>query len=275
MSVKKLDSVSNPPGLFPFLRLIVFESKMTTNSRCILPLTLLLASIGCSSTRTSNTARTATEQVLLSAAIDRSLSNVSFEPLRSQKVFIDDKYLDSVDKGYLMGTLRHRALAAGAILAATAAEADIVIEARSGGIGTDTEESFIGIPSVGVPGMPISIPDIKLVQRNTQHGMAKIGLVAYDPKTGAAVGLGGQSTALTKNDDMYVFGAGPIRSGEVRQEREAAVGFQPSTRTFASIGSKKTDSLVKKSPLNLVDGSMTRVAEVPPATEASGSGVSR
>lgn len=208
--------------------------------RRTLPVALLLTSIGCSSARTSNTARTATEQVLLSAAIDRSLSNVSFEPLRSQTVFIDEKYLDSVDKGYLMGTLRHRALAAGARLAPTAADADIVIEARSGGIGTDTEESFIGIPSVGVPGMAISIPDIKLVQRNTQHGTAKIGLVAYNPKTGAAVGLGGQSTALTKNDDMYLFGVGPIRSGEVRQEREAAVGYQSSMRALASLGSKKT-----------------------------------
>jgi len=236
---------------------------------------LVLASVGCSATRSSNTARTATEQVLLSAAIDRSLSNVSFEPLRSQKVFIDDKYLDSVDKGYLLGTLRHRALAAGAVLAPSADESDIVIEVRSGGVGTDTEESFIGIPSVGVPGMAISIPDIKLVQRNTQHGTAKIGLVAYDPKTGAAVGLGGQSTALTKNDDMYVLGVGPIRSGEVRQEREAAVGYQSPTKTFASMGSKKSNSLAKKNPLSLVDGSMVRMAEMPKTTESSGNGVSR
>jgi hypothetical protein len=248
---------------------------MKKYSQLFLSVALSCAVSGCSSTRTSHTARTATEQVLLSAAIDRSLSNVSFEPLRSQKVFIDDKYLDSVDKGYLMGTLRHRTLAAGAVLAPSAAEADIVIEARSGGIGTDTEESFIGIPSVGVPGMAISIPDIKLAQRSTQLGTAKIGLVAYDPKTGAAVGLGGQSTALTKNDDMYVLGVGPIRSGEVRREREAAVGYQSSTGALASMVSQKTSSLANKNPVTLVDESMVRMAELPSAAESSGSGVSR
>jgi hypothetical protein len=275
MTGKKLDSVTYPPVIAPIYLARGVSTNMKNCSQCVMLLVMLLASIGCSATRTSNTARTATEQVLLSAAIDRSLNNVSFEPLRSQKVFIDDKYLDSVDKGYLMGTLRHRALAAGAVLAPSAAEADVVIEARSGGIGTDTEESFIGIPSVGVPGMAISIPDIKLVQRNTQHGTAKIGLVAYDPKTGAALGLGGQSTALTKNDDMYVLGVGPIRSGEVRQEREAAVGYQSPARTFMPMGSKQSDSLAKKTPLALVDDSMVRMADLPPTAESSSSGVSR
>jgi hypothetical protein len=123
--------------------------------------------------------------------------------------------------------------------------------------------------------MAISIPDIKLVQRNTQLGTAKIGLVAYNPKTGAAVGLGGQSTALTKNDDMYVFGVGPLRSGEVRQEREAAIGYQSSTGALASMGSKKSANLAKKNPVALVDESMVRMAELPSTSEPSGSGVSR
>jgi len=226
----------------------------------------VLSATGCASTRTSNTARTATEQVLLSAAIDRSLNNVSFEQLQSQKVFIDDKYLDSVDKGYLLGSLRHRALAAGATLASSAAEADVVIEARSGGIGTDTEESFIGIPSIGVPGMAISIPDIKLVSRNTQLGTAKIGLVAYDPKTGSAVGLGGQSTALTKNDDMYILGMGPMRSGQVREAREAAVGYQSPTGAFASLGLGSSPTVAQKNPVSLMSEQATQIAETPQDT---------
>lgn len=222
---------------------------------------------GCSSTRTSNTARTATEQVLLSSAIDRSLSNVSFESLRARRVFIDDKYLDSVDKGYLVGTLRHKALAAGATLASSADDAELVIEARSGGVGTDTEESFVGIPAIGVPGMPITLPEIKLMQRNTQLGTAKIGLVAYEPKSGAAVGLGGQSTALTQNDDMYVLGIGPFRSGEIKQERENAVGYRGPTGTMLSLGGgNKASNIARRNPVNLVDGSTIRMADLPTAT---------
>ena len=244
------------------------------NAGCAIAI-LVATLCGCSSTRTSNTSRTATEQILLSAAIDRSLSNVSFDQLRNQRVFIDDKYLDSVDKAYLMGTLRHRTLAAGGMLAAGADDADVVLEARSGGIGTDTEESFVGIPSVGIPGMAISIPDIKLISRNTQLGSAKIGLIAYSPKTGAAVGLGGQSSALTKNDDMYVLGMGPYRSGEVRADREASIGYQPPTGTFANLWSSKPTKLASKNPISLVDGQAVRMADVPTVPEAAGSGVTR
>ncbi len=242
---------------------------MNTQHACLMTLVAIIPSLaGCASSRTSNTARTATEQMLLSSAIDGALSNVSFEQLRSRKVFIDDKYLDSVDKGYLIGTLRHRALAAGAVLARSIEDAEIVIEPRSGGIGTDTEESFVGIPSIGIPGMAVSIPDIKLISRNTQLGTAKIGLIAYDPKTGAAVGLGGQSMALSKNDDMYVFGMGPFRSGAVREEREAALGYEPASGPITSALGRKTNPVARSRPVSLVDGQVTRIAELPTSAGA-------
>lgn len=226
---------------------------------CFVSLTV----VGCASSRTSNTARTGTEQILLSNAIDRTLSNVSFDQMSGRKVFIDDKYLDSIDKGYVMGSLRHKTLAAGGSLAKSVDEADLVLEPRSGGVGTDSEDSFIGIPSLSVPGLPISLPDIKLISRSTQLGTAKIGLVAYDPKTGTSFGLGGQTTAVTKHDDTYVFGMGPFRSGAVRQERESAVGYESPAGTLATLTGQKPSRLARRSPVNLVEGSTTRVAELP------------
>lgn len=236
---------------------------LKTNLACLVGLVAIVQAMGCASSKTSNTARTATEQVLLSNAIDRSLSNVSFDQMVGRKVFIDDKYLESVDKGYLMGSLRHKTLAAGASLAKTADDADLVLEARSGGIGTDTEESFIGIPSIGVPGMPITIPDMKLISRSTQIGTSKIGLVAYDPKTGASFGLGGQSTALTKHEDKYVFGMGPFRSGAVRQERENAIGYESPTGAMAALTGQSPERMARRSAVNLVDGPVTKVAGLP------------
>lgn len=249
---------------------------MKNRSPVLIAATIVATVAGCSSTRTSNTARTATEQVLLSSAIDRSLSNVSFEPMRSRKVFIDEKYLDSVDKGYLVATLRHKALAAGATLASSADDAELVIEARSGGVGTDTEDTFVGIPEIGIPGMPISIPELKLMQRSTQLGTAKIGLVAYDPKTGAAVGLGGQTTALTQNEDTYILGMGPFRNGEVKQERENAIGYSGPTGTMVSLGGgKKTGNLARRNPVNLVDGSTIRMADLPTAPDLTSGSTAR
>ena len=187
--------------------------------------TLSMMCLGCATTTTSNTPRTGTEQLLISAAIDRAFTNVKFSDLAGYNVFIDEKYLDSVDKGYLVSTLRHKVLGSGAKIVSAADKADVVIEPRSGGIGTDTQESYVGVPALGVPGLPIEIPEIKFASRNTQLGTAKIGLVCYDAKTGVALGGGGESTALTHNNDTYVLGIGPFRSGSVLEQRERAVGF--------------------------------------------------
>ena len=221
-------------------------------------LCLLLLTGGCASTSTSNTARTGTEQILISAAIDRAMSNVRFNDLAGYAVFIDDKYLDSVDKGYLVGSLRHRVLQAGARLVTSADQADVVMEARSGGVGTDTQESFVGIPSVGIPGLPIELPEVKLLSRATQMGTAKLALVCYDAKTGGAVGAGGEMTALTHNNDTYVMGIGPFRSGSVLDQRSSAVGFN------GVGGSLLTQSKVaKRRPVSMVDRSLDGFSREP------------
>lgn len=210
-------------------------TRMTKSGACLLLNLICAVSLtGCATTTTSNTSRTGTEQLLISAAIDRAMSDVRFGDLSGFKVFIDDKYLDSVDKGYLVGSLRHRVLEAGGILAPGADQADIVMEARSGGVGTDTQESFVGIPAIGIPGLPIELPEIKLASRATQMGTAKLGLVCYDAKTGAALGNGGESTALTHNNDTYVMGVGPFRSGSVLDQRARAAGFNGVGGSFMS-----------------------------------------
>ncbi len=221
---------------------------------------------GCATTSTSNTARTGTEQLLISAAIDRAMSNVQFSDFSGYSVFIDDKYLDSVDKGYLVGSLRHKVLENGGSLAAGADSADLVLEARSGGVGTDTQESYVGIPAIGIPGLPIEIPEVKFLSRSTQMGTAKLGLICYDPKTGRALGNGGEATALTHNNDTYVMGIGPFRSGSVLDQRSKAVGFNGVGGSFMS----NPGRIAKAKPVSMVDrmldqpsSSVPQIADLP------------
>ena len=209
--------------------------------------------VGCATSKTTHTARTASEQLLISSAIDRAFSNVRFDDFAGQKVFINDAYLDTVDKGYLMGALRHRVLGGGGLLVAAADAADVVMEPRSGGVGTDAQESFIGVPAIGLPGLPIEIPEIKLVSRQTQIGTAKIGLVCYDAKTGQAVGSGGDSTALTHHSDTYLMGVGPFRSGAVVQQREHAVGFNGVGGSLLGPGT----AIARRGPVQLVTPNAT------------------
>src|SRR5579859_2942442 len=87
---------------------------------------------GCTSTKQSNTARTATEQLLISNAVDQSLNKIDFTPLAGSSVFVEDKYLDCVDKGYVLGSIRHKLLQARATIAGKPEEATAVMEVRSG-----------------------------------------------------------------------------------------------------------------------------------------------
>ena len=191
---------------------------------CSLVLCTLMS--GCSKSKMSSTARTATEQLLLSNAVDQSLTRVEFASFNGRKVFFNDKYLDSVDKQYVVGSIRHRLMQSGATVVADAAEADVVLEARSGALGTDGAETFYGLPELVIPGM-VTIPELKLATRNNQTGTAKLGFVAYDAKAGNVLGSGGVSIAVADHNDWNVLGVGPFKSGSLKSELKSAAERDP------------------------------------------------
>ena len=174
---------------------------------------------GCTSTNSSNTARTATEQMLVSNAVDQSLSKVDFQAFGGRKVFVEEKYLDCTDKSYVVSSVRHRVLMQGGQIASKPEEADLILEVRSGAVGTNSSNSFLGIPQIQIPGM-FATPEIKLINRVNQSGTAKIGLVAYDAKTHQVLGDGGMSLAKSADNNWYVFGIGPWQNGSVKSEIE-------------------------------------------------------
>ncbi len=184
---------------------------------------LLTFPIGCTTTRTSDTARTGIEQLLISNAVDQALEKYDFRSLQGRKVFIDDKYLDSVDKGYLLSCIRERTLYNGAQISSKVEDADVTLEIRSGGVGTDNLETFVGIPNMSIPGLlPIEIPDVKIWNRTSQTGTAKLGILAYETKTGNVFQHGGQSLARSDDTKWFLLGIGPFQSGTVKSEVESA-----------------------------------------------------
>lgn len=183
---------------------------------------ILSCCLGCATTKTSNTARTATEQLLLSNAVDQSLNKVDFSGMYGRKVFIDPAYLDGVDKQYVLASLRHHLLYNGVQLAPAADKADVILEPRSGGIGTDTTESYYGIPGISLPGGVFSLPEIKLVTRTNQNATAKIGLAAYDAGERSIVGGGGVSIAQATHNNWNVLGIGPFMTGTMNKELKSA-----------------------------------------------------
>ena len=112
---------------------------------------LLALSIGCATTKSSDTARTGIEQLLISSATDQALDKVNFEPIRNAKVYVETKYLDCTDKNYIIVSLHQRLLRNGSTLVEKAEEAQVILEIASGAVGTDRQEFFVGTPQIPSP----------------------------------------------------------------------------------------------------------------------------
>lgn len=182
---------------------------------------------GCGTTRSTDSARTATEQLLISDAIDRAVQTVDLGPLHGQTVFLDDSRLtDVVDKNYLVSTLRQHILASGCVLKDKREDADFVVEARAGAVGTDRNDLLFGIPAtnmpqlVSMPGVPTAIPEVPLAKRRDQRGVAKISMFAYHRESGQPVWQSGLASRDSSSNDVWLFGAGPFQYGTVVQHQQ-------------------------------------------------------
>ncbi|MGB0579387.1 MAG: DUF6655 family protein [Limisphaerales bacterium] len=146
----------------------------------------LILSAGCSQTRQSEPKRTAVEELLLSRAADKALSGADFQMLRGKKVFLSDKYMKATDQEYALGAMRDYMSIAGALLVDAAGDAEVIVEARSGGLSIDSGNSLVGIPEVPFP-IPAAgtlvTPEAPLYKSDKQHSVAKLALLAYDAET--------------------------------------------------------------------------------------------
>lgn len=172
---------------------------------------------GCTSTKTTNTARSSTEQMLVSNAVDQALDKVDFQPFADHAVFLDEKYVDCVDKAFVISSVRHRLLHAGARLVDKIDESELVVEPRTGVVGTAGSEQFLGVPEITLPGL-MAIPEVRVLTRTRQVGVAKIGIVAYDTKSRTSLGEGGTTLAQSDDTNLSVMGIGPFQSGTIRNE---------------------------------------------------------
>jgi hypothetical protein len=191
----------------------------------------LTAAIGCGTTRTSNTARTATEQLLISDAVDRTVQQINFKVLAGQDVFFDTTQMgDVVDKGYVISCMRQHLLACGCVLKEKRDEAVYIVEPRVGVVGTDSHDLMFGIPAFSVPQvvpgtpLPSSVPEIAFAKRRDQMGVAKIAVFAYRRETGEPVWQSGMAMNKSTANDIWLFGAGPFQKGTIYDETRFA-GF--------------------------------------------------
>ena len=141
--------------------------------------TALLSLTGCGTA----VQRQGTEQLLLSDSIDRAIDQLDLSGLANRKVYLDTEYMKTfkgsnlyVNSDYIISALRQKMITSGLIIETNRTDADYVLEARVGALGTDTMEVTYGIPSSsgvgtatsalsGAPAVPL-IPEMSFGKRN-------------------------------------------------------------------------------------------------------------
>jgi hypothetical protein len=193
-----------------------------------LPLLVAAAVLaGCGTIKTSGTTRTGTEQVLLTNAWDQALGKVDFRPLAGVPVYLDTTNVTAVDQGWVVSSLRQAMLGQGVLLRPKLEQAQWVVEARVGAYGTDASNWLVGISQTTVPqtitGMPSgTIPELPLIKKSNQYGVAKLALFGYDRASGQIVWNSGTMLAVSTAKDIHFLGVGPIRSGTIRGDTKHA-----------------------------------------------------
>ena len=108
---------------------------------------LTILSCGCTNPWMTNTGRSAIEQYLISATIERAVDSAGLMRYSGKKIFFDYNYLaPQVDKPYVQGMLEMELSKVGCIIVAKQEEADIMIQPLCGVLATDHDSWMIGTP---------------------------------------------------------------------------------------------------------------------------------
>jgi len=178
-----------------------------------------LAACGCGTTRLTDTARSASEEMLLSHSIDQSVGQLNLQVLAGQAVYLDTTNLGDVNcRGYLTGALRQHLLASGARLVCAPEQAEVVVEARAGSVATTRHETMVGVPETTVPsvfGFSGTIPELAIVKQAIHIGVTKVGVFAYRADSGMGIWQSGMRENQSISKSKWLLGTGPFQSGDV------------------------------------------------------------
>ena len=161
------------------------------------PLTLALALLaglasGCvNKQRMTQPAQSVGEQLLLSTAIDRTLSELDMEAigrLKGFKVYLSTTYLRALDQEYLIGSLRDLLFSSGVLVVDDPEQAQMIVEVRSGANSLDSATVTAGIAEDQalpnpVTGAPVALPELALFKKQNNVSVTTVALVAYHADT--------------------------------------------------------------------------------------------
>lgn len=139
----------------------------------------------CGVTRdSSKSPRAATEQLLLSQAVERSLEDISVPMLKDATVVMEVAGLTS-DQFYVRDTVAgHLARTQGVRIMDRRDQAKYVVRVMIQSLGTELDQSFFGMPQVQGGLIPIALPELPLYKFIRQIGYVRYSMNIYETATG-------------------------------------------------------------------------------------------
>lgn len=207
---------------------------MSSRLRSVAVAALLFSAVGCGATKSY----TATDQLLLSDAVDATIAKLDCTPLSGRKVYLDATYLKTqrsplmIDADYVLSSLRQQMVGSGVHLVESREESDIIAEARLGALGLDGHSVTYGIPSssalstatsvfANAPVVP-TIPEMSLARHESKLGAAKVAVFAYDRVTREPFWQSGIARSSSNAKDTWIFGVGPFQRGTIYKKTRFA-----------------------------------------------------
>jgi hypothetical protein len=197
----------------------------------LLALCLVVLGLGaCTSIRETAPQRTATEQLLISTAVDRAIAQVNLKIPPGTKVFVSaDQLQDTSDGKYATGEMKERLLSKGAHLVDDKGKADAVVEVRAGALSIDDKQTLIGIDTFDAPvpfaGQAVKIPQIALYSDKVRQGVAKIAAFGYSTSDGTLIALTGPQFGYAHQYERTILFFFTWHSTDLPEEKSNALGI--------------------------------------------------
>lgn len=193
-----------------------------TRTLTILPLIpAMFALAACTSVRESSPQRTATEQLLISTAVDRAVERMNLNVPEGTKVFLAADQLEGPDGKYATAAMRDRLLRRGAHLVADRGQARAVVEIRAGALSIDDKKLLVGTEGFDVP-VPFAgqfgVPEIALYREKERLGVAKLAAVGYSVPEGKLIDSTGSQLGYSHQEEKVLLFFFSWRSTDLPQE---------------------------------------------------------
>jgi hypothetical protein len=175
----------------------------------------------CTSVRESSPQRTATEELLISTAVDRAVERMNLDIPEGTKVFLAGDQLEGPDGKYATAAMRDRLLRRGAHLVADRGQAKAVVEIRAGALSIDDRKLLVGTEGFNVP-IPFAgqfgVPEIALYKEKERLGVAKLAAVGYSVPEGKLIDATSSQFGYSHQDEKVLLFFFSWRSTDLPQE---------------------------------------------------------